>query len=447
MGKLSFRKGLLPIDGLDFAAGRTLVQERVLEIYSPREVLVPMLQHIGTPAVPCVAEGADVSIGQLIGRPSSRISLPVHATISGTVTAIETVTLSNGVRTEAVHIRSDNKRRYHASVARRANPERLSPKELSLLLLRSGIAGMGGEGYPAYAKCVRAVGNGVTRLYVNGLSSEPHLSCDLHLIHEQADRVILGALALGSCCQVREIFFCIQDSFKPEIAILRSALDRIRPMYPDRRLEMLVFRSRFPQGYERLLIRAATGVELEDSQLPENTVASVVYNVSTCAAFWDMVERNLPSVSRIITISDDKASVKNVLVPFGTLLSDLLERTPGVQTAHRIVVGGALTGASVNRLDIPITKQTQGVALIKEEHPVRTPCIHCGACVEACPVGLLPYVCNRLIELSDFRALAAESIDRCISCGACSYVCPAGIELSARIVRAAHSMPRKEPET
>ncbi len=438
MKKLAFKKGFLPIDGLDFSRGRALSQERVLEQFNPKEVLIPMHQNIGTPSVPIVRAGSPVSIGQMIARPTSHISTPLHASISGTVTAIESIRLPNGVKCDAVRIQNDLKRRLDESVQKRPFPEKLSPKDLRRLLLFSGIIGMGGDGFPAAAKCLRAVNAGVNTLYVNGLQSEPYLTCDIHLMREHADRVILGAVALGCICKVQKIVFCLQDTWRQEIDTMTGALERYRPNYPDRELSLLVFKARFPQGYERLLINAIYQVELTQEQHPEESVGAVVFNVSTCAAFWEKVEKNLPCTSRIITISGDAGAERNIQVPIGTLVSELLDRMPGMGSCKRIVIGGALTGVAITNLNTPILKTTQGITLIRRENPPRAACIHCGSCVEACPAGLLPNVCERLIEVSDNDALSRENIEQCISCGACSYVCPAGIELSAQIARAAH---------
>jgi len=440
MKKLSFKKGLLPIDGLDFSRGRALAQERVLEHFTPREVIIPMQQHIGTPASPAVREGAAVSIGQMIGRPTSRLSAPVHASISGTVTAVETIRLPNGIACQAVRIQNDLKRRQAPSVEKRPFPERLSPRDLKRLLLFSGIVGMGGEGYPAAAKCMRAEQAGADTLYINGLQSEPYLTCDIHQMREHAEKVIQGAMALSGACRVQKVVFCLQDKWVQEIDTMENAIQKFRPIYQDRDLSMRIFKARFPQGYEKLLIKALYEVELTEKQTPEETVGAVIFNVSTCAAFWDMVEKNLPCTSRVVTIAGDATAERNVLAPIGTTVAELLDRTPGIGSCRRIVMGGALTGVAITDLHTPILKTTQGIALIKKDNPQRMACIHCGACVEACPVGLLPYLCNRLIERSDTRALLSENIDKCISCGACSYACPSGIELAARIVRAAQKM-------
>ena len=431
---------MLPIDGLDFSEGRASSQERVLEQFTPREAVIPMLQHFGTPAALAVQVDTIVSIGQMIGKPTSLLSATVHASISGIVTEISKICLHSGITCDAVHIRNDLKRRMDHSVQKRNFPENLAPKELRRLLLYSGIVGMGGEGFPTSAKCNRAIQAKADTLLVNGLQSEPYLHCDVHLLREHADRVIQGAAALSGVCRTRKIVFCLQDNRTQEIDVMKTAVERFRDLYADRELSVAVFKSRFPQGYEKLLIQAMYHVELNADQYSEDTVGAVVFNVSTCAAFWDMVERNLPCTSRVITIAGDRMSGHNVLVPIGTLVSELLERIPGVSTCNRIVLGGALTGVAIRDMNTPVLKTTTGITLIKNEPPPPTACLHCGECVDACPAGLIPYLCKRLIDTKDKIALSYENIDQCISCGACSYVCPAGIDLSVQIARAAHKV-------
>ena len=432
------------MDGLRFSEGRSLAQERVLENFTPKEVLVPMRQHVGLPAIPCVSIRERVDIGQMIGKPATRLGMPVHAGISGIVMSIEKIRMPDGHFCDAIRIQNDLKRRFHASVDKRRDPEKLSSQELRSLLLQSGISGMGGDGVSSASKCAQAIKAGADTLLVNGLQSEPHLTCDIYLMHEHPLHVLRGAAFMARACQIHRVIFCIQDAWKKEITAMRAAISDWSSDYPELTFSIQVFRSRFPQGYEKLLIKAMYGVELTTRQQTTEQVKAVVYNVSTCHAFAEMVDKNLPLTSRIITLSDDHTSIRNILLPLGTLMSELLERTPGIASCQRIVIGGALTGVAVSNLNIPIIKTTQGVTLIKKMQRDKTPCIHCGACVEACPVGLLPNLCVRLIDLDDKEAMKAESLETCISCGACSYVCPSGIELAARIVKAAHPARRKE---
>lgn len=443
MKKLSFKKGWFPTDGLAFAGDTDFPREPVLEIFTPVEIVLPMQQHIGTPAEPTVSVGEYVSVGQMVGKPTSLMSAPVHSGVSGVVTDISSKKYPGRPRSIAITIHNDLKRKQHRSLKERVEPERLTPDELQKLLAYSGVVGMGGKGIPSSAKIFRAKKAGVDTVLVNACQSEPYLTCDIHLLREQTNRVFRGACAIAGACRAKRIVFCLQDKWEVELEVLRDSFDTHNSQHPDREFEIRIFRSRFPQGYEKLLIKAIYDVEMPADKGSEETVKAVVFNTSTCAAFWDMVSKNQPLISRMISISGDTINGHNALVPIGTSVKELLARVPGAKTAHHVVLGGAITGVGLENMDIPIIKTTTGITLIRKFDPTINSCLHCGACVEACPVGLLPYLCHLYVEKNETDMLRLERVDACISCGACSYVCPAGIELSANIARAG-SLVRKE---
>ncbi len=438
MKKATFKRGNLPNDGLDFVRQRKIMREALLEVCSPKEVVLPMLQHRGTACDPVVSVGDTVAIGDLIGAPSDMNGVPVHASISGEVTKIDSIRLPNRTGCQAVWIKNDLRRRFSSKIQPRKNVDRLSLAELSKLLWTSGICGMGGEGISTFYKCKKAEKAGVDTLLVNATQSEPFLACDLHHLRVNAARVLQGAMALGGICRVKKVIFCIEDLWIDEIDALHKAVAEYSHRYLDKKIEVRLFKSRYPQGYQQLIIKALYGVELPIGKDPEETVKAVLFNASTCQAFCDMIEKNQPLISRIVTISGDTITGHNVLVPIGTSVSELLERVPGAHTAQRIAWGGAMTGVAIKDLNVPIIKTTTAITIIRKFEPLRMNCIHCGACVGACPVGLSPYLINRLIEVGQEEAAVSESVEQCIACGACSYVCPSGIELSTNIAKAAY---------
>jgi len=302
---------------------------------------------------------------------------------------------------------------------------------------------MGGEGYPTYAKCLRAQAFGVRTLVVNVTQSEPFLACDLHIVRTTADKVLFGAAALAGATGAKRIVFCIEDAWNEEIISIQNAIAKIRDQYIDRSFGIKVFRSRFPQGCQQLLMKALFDVEISPDQLPEVACKTVIFNTSTCYAVSEMIERNQPLTSRVVTISGDTMTGHNVVVPIGTTVDELLERVPGAHSAQRVVWGGAMTGVALHDLKVPIIKTTTAISVIRGYEPALTPCIHCGACTHACPVGLEPNYINRFIEMGASEALASESIQACIACGACSYVCPAGIALSTNIAKAAYRIRKR----
>ncbi|MBR3058146.1 MAG: RnfABCDGE type electron transport complex subunit C [Clostridiales bacterium] len=443
MKKATFKKGNLQNDGLDFVRQRKFMREALLEVCNPREVILPMIQHRGTACDPVVSVGDSVSIGDMVGVPHDSSGVPVHASISGEVSRIDVIRLPNKVSCKAIWIKNDLRRRVSTKIHQRKNIDTLSLAELKKLLWQSGICGMGGEGIPTFAKCLKAEQAGVDTLLVNATQSEPFLACDLHHIRVNAAKVLQGAMALGGICHVKRVVFCIEDLWTDEIDALNKAVAEFRHRYLDRKIEVQLFKTRFPQGCQQLIIKALYGVELPIGKDPEENVKAVLFNASTCYAFCDMIEKNQPLISRVVTISGDTITGHNVLVPIGTSVSELLERVPGAHTAQRIAWGGAMTGVAIKDLQVPIIKTTAAITIIRKFEPPRMNCIHCGACVSACPVGLSPYLLNRLIELGQEDVTRDESVEQCIACGACSYVCPSGIELSTNIAKAAHRARRR----
>ena len=420
------------------------MREALLEVCSPKEVTIPMKQHAGTPCEPVVSVGDSVAMGDVVGMPPDMGGVPVHASISGTVTKIDTIRLPNKVRCKAVTIKNDLRRRVSSRIRPRKDFSALSMEEMGKLLWTSGICGMGGEGIPTYTKCMNAKKQGVDTLLVNCTQSEPFLSCDLHHVRVNASKVLQGAMALSGICHVQKVIFCIEDTWTDEIIALHQAIDNAKNRYLDRKIEVRLFKPRFPQGCQQLLIKALYGVEIPLGKHPEELVKAVLFNASTCYAFSEMIEKNQPLTSRIVTISGDTITGHNILVPIGTSVAEILERVPGAHSAQRVAWGGAMTGVAIDKLDVPVIKTTTAITIIRKFEPPRTNCIHCGECIGACPVGLSPLLLNRLIEMGQTEQLRAESVEQCIACGSCSYVCPAGIELSTNIAKAAHRARRSE---
>ena len=439
MKKFSFVKGLLPADGLDFSGFHTsFLEERAMEVFLPKEVILPMIQHRGAAAEVAVRVGEYVRVGQVVGRPADSFGTPVHAGVSGRVTKMMILRLPDGRRCAAVCVESDGKRAPYPFVKKTDGSSHLTPKDLMQLLYKSGIVGMGGDGEPTFFKCQRAIFAGADTLYVNGLQSEPYLTCDSYQLREYSEKVIQGAVALASVLKVNKIRFCIQDKWVREITAMYSALESCGDTFPDRDMELLLFRSRYPQGYERLLGQAVYGGEIDRSKTFEEQYQAVVLNVSTCCAFADVIEKNQPCVSRIITLSVNDAESKNILVPIGTPVSEILAAVPEKKNA-RVILGGSLTGIPLTDTYFPILKMTSGITIMEEFDGASTECIRCGACAEACPVKLIPYLAESCILRENKKVLGKMPMERCISCGSCSYVCPSRRDLSFHIARYAHS--------
>ena len=447
MKKYSFVKGLLPADGLDFVGFHNSPDdEAALEVFLSKEVVIPMLQHVGSPCIPSVDIGTYVRIGQLIGKPGkdpNGSNSCIHASISGRVTEIKQIRLPDGRECEAVCIVSDGKRSSASMSGPMQDYHERSPQELYNLLYRAGIVGMGGEGYPAHYKCKTA--KNADTILVNGMQSEPYLTCDSFQLREYTDRVIRGAAALAAIVQAGRVLVCLQDKWVSEINAVSDSIDRLRPSFPDRELDFVLFKSRYPQGYDRLIVQALFGGDIGMTDSLERDYNVIVFNVSTCSAFFDMIEKNMPCTSRIITLAGDRIGKKNLLVPIGTKISEILTAVPGIAEA-RIILGGALTGVYIQDLNTPVLKTTTGIMVIENPLPDAMRCIRCGSCVHACPVQILPYLSEKYILEKRDSELQKMNLHKCISCGSCSYVCPAHHQLSFHIARYAHQLRMRSGE-
>lgn len=443
MKKYSFVNGPLPADGLDFVGFHTsFSEEQSMEVFLPKEVIIPLLQHRGAPSECLVKKGDYVQIGQPVGRAAPPLGAQIHASISGEVTSIEQIFLPDGRPTKAVRIESDAKRRY-APFVNQESPERTyTPGEIFRLLFSCGIVGMGGEGYPAHYRYQYARKCKVKTLFISGLQCEPYMICDSHHLRENGKKVVKGALTLAEAIGAKKVVICIQDKWVREITSMYTVLEEREPKKNDRQVRIAIFRSRYPQGYEKLIAEAYFGVPADLKRSVEEQFQATVCNVSTCVAIADMIEKNLPCVSRVITLAGEMIGKKNILTPIGTKLSEILSPISGIKDA-RIVFGGMLTGVPVENPDMPVLKTTSGIMVLQDRSEEEMPCIRCGSCEIACPVGMIPYLCEQA-ALHDKKDMAQRMhIDRCISCGACSYVCPSRHPLSLRISRYKNEKPGK----
>lgn len=436
----SFHKGLFSYNALDFSKHSSFVKELILEKIYPTKIIVPMKQNYGMPAIPTVSVGDKVCIGQCIGVPAKgSFAIPVHSGVSGTVKDIRDITLPNGIKTAAVEIICDMKREKHESLVQRKDTD-LSGNDLIGIVRDAGICGMGGEGIPTFAKLARARQHVVSELLVNCLQSEPFATSDLMVVSEYPKYVVMGAAACARCCGAKKVRFLISEKRKLEQEAIRTAIDNVKKDYGDLEFTIDLFKDRFPQGYYRLVARALYGVDMGPEDTLEETCGALMFNCSTVCACWEAVADNIPMMSRVVTVTDDAGNGHNVLVPIGTPVKEVLNTVNNtVETGSKIIWGNAFTGISIdNTENVPITKTTSAVTVIRKLDTPRTPCIHCGLCVENCPMSLSPNIIYEMLFQGMEHKASKEGARNCISCGTCSYVCPAGIDLTGMIARFAN---------
>jgi len=394
----------------------------------PDEIVLPLRQHAGNPAKACVKVGDHVERGDPVGLADGWVSVPIHASASGTVTEIGWWPHPDGSMAEAVHIAVD---RYAPQVPRpRMVPhwEGLSIDQVVKAVQDAGVVGLGGAAFPTHVKLAPPRDVVVNTLIINGAECEPYLTSDHRTMAEYPARVLFGIRVMMHAMGVRRCVVGVERN-KPDAI---EALEQAVPADLD--ITILPLTVKYPQGAEKMLIQAVTGIEVPSGKLPVS-VGVVVQNVGSVAAIAEVFETGLPLIERIVTVSGHGLRrPANLIVPVGTKLRDLLVFCDGVTTdAAEVIIGGPMMGQAQANLDAPVLKGTTGVVVL-EKHETRLekvyPCIHCGRCLEACPVFLNPSLLGDFARVARYDDMVDLHLADCMLCGSCSWVCPSNIPLA-----------------
>lgn len=395
----------------------------------PDRVVVPLSQHIGAPATPCVAKGDHVRVGQLIGQSSGFVSANVHSPISGVVTAVDSLPDGAGLRKPAIVIEREGDEWLETIDRSDALIQscHLTPKEIIDKIAAAGLVGMGGATFPAHVKLSIPAGQKAECLIINGVECEPYLTSDYRTMLERGSEVLVGVQILCKALDVNKAYIGIEDN-KPEAI---SHLTTLAAGYPH--IEIVPLRTKYPQGGEKQLIQAITGKAVPSGGLPIH-VGVVVQNIGTALAVYEAVQKNKPLIERVVTVTGKTLrDPSNFMVRIGTPISSLIELCGGMpQDALKVINGGPMMGRALANIDAPVTKGTSGIVIMRNRESLRTPassCIKCAKCVGVCPMGLEPYLLNKLTRLKRFDDLEPLRITDCIECGSCAYTCPASIPL------------------
>ncbi len=390
-----------------------------LQAVTPDYVVIPMQQHIGTPCTPLVSVGDRVCRGQKIGD-GEGLCAPVHASVSGEVTAVEPRPHPNGTDVLSVVIEND---RQDTAVTLPLPEE----DEAILQCIReAGIIGMGGAAFPSDVKALSALKEAVDTVIVNACECEPYITADDALMRTAPQAVLDGAMLLHRLLQPTVLVIAVEDNKPEAIAALRGLSNG----YPAVTLRTLP--TRYPQGGEKQLIQAVTGREVPAGALPM-AVGCAVFNVATAAAMWRAVHEGTPLTSRIVTVSGEGvAQPQNLTVPIGTPLRDVIDAAGGLRDgADRVLCGGPMMGVAQRDLTAPVVKATNAIlCLPKAAKQTTTNCLRCGRCVTVCPMLLQPLYLYRAAGNGDRDELARLHLTDCIECGCCSYACPARLPLT-----------------
>lgn len=415
---LTFKGGTHPPDSKK--ATESLPIERANE---PKVVVIPMQQHIGAPCEPIVQIGDEVKVGQKIGEAKGFVSVPVHSSVSGKVTAVEPRLYSGGMAVPCIVIESDMQNIVSDQVVPKGDLTGLSAEDIKNIIKEAGIVGMGGATFPTHVKLAPPPDKKVDTVILNGAECEPYLTSDHRLMLEYPENVVFGLQALMKALGVKKGYIGIETN-KPD------AIEKVFEAAKDvADIEVVALKTKYPQGAEKQLIYACTGREVPSGGLPADA-GVVVNNVGTAAAVAKAIKTGMPLIERIVTVTGAGVnSPKNLLVKIGTSFRDIIEQCGGLKgKVGKVIAGGPMMGITQFSLDIPAIKGTSGILVLSEEEarlPEPSNCIKCGKCVETCPINLMPVNISMysLANRHD-QAEALNAMD-CIECGSCSYVCPA----------------------
>ncbi|MDX1739758.1 MAG: electron transport complex subunit RsxC, partial [Rhodothermales bacterium] len=421
----TFRHGVHPHDYKELTHDR-----RIERIPFMDELVLPLSQHLGSPARPVVKEGDYVFRGQLIAESTGFVSSNLHAAATGTVSGVQLRNHPSGKVTESIVLRPDPVSPQVLHDEREIDWKSLSPQEIIDRIAWGGFVGLGGAAFPTHVKLTVPEDKNVRFFLVNAVECEPYLNSDYRALLERHESIFLGTeivmKALGA-----EIAYIGVEMNKVD------AIDFLRRHKPDHlACEIVPLETKYPQGAEKMLTEAVLDIEIPSGRLPID-VQVIVNNVGTVSGIGDLFRYNQPLVERIVTVTGPGIrQPSNLLVPIGTRLSDVIAYCGGMtDNVRQVLFGGPMMGSAQRFLDVPIMKGTSGILFLtdfevfpREEYP----CIKCQRCVDACPVFLNPSRLGSLAKARLYDDMMDWHIMDCIECGSCSYVCPSNIPLVQR---------------
>ncbi|MBR6346664.1 MAG: electron transport complex subunit RsxC [Bacteroidales bacterium] len=402
---------------------------------TPGTVYISVAQHIGAPAVPVVAPGDKVKTGQVVAEPGGFVSAFIHSSVSGTVKSVAPRADLAGKMSMTIEIQVEGDE-WAEGIDRSETlvtdiPD--DPKAIIEKIRLGGIVGLGGATFPTHVKLSPPPGSVCERLIINGCECEPYLTSDFRVLLEKGEQVVVGAAILRKALGGVPCTIAIEENKPEAIKHIGEVIARLNFSG----IEVMSLKKRYPQGGEKQLIDAVMHRQVGSGALPIS-VGAVVQNVGTALAVYDAVQKGKPLIDNVITVTGNSAPRQaNFLVRVGTPLSFILEKAGGLPEGDlKVISGGPMMGRAVANLESATLKGTSSLLLLRPEETLRGQegsCIRCGKCTDACPMGLEPYLLNRLVKAGDLEGLEANAIQDCIECGCCLYSCPANIPLLDRI--------------
>ena len=414
--KLSFKGGVHPDDN----KGATALKP-IEKLTPPVQLIYPLSQHIGAPCTPCVSVGDYVKMGQKIADSEAFVSAPIHASVSGTVKAIQMCPVPNGSLVESIIIEND----FTDTMSDDIKPidyTSVNPDDIPSLVREAGVVGMGGATFPTHVKLMPQDPKKIDTIIVNGAECEPYLTSDHRVLLETPDEVVMGLKIILYRFGITNGHIAIEENKPDAIAVMRKKCE-------GEGISVDVLKKKYPQGGEKQLIYAVTKRTLPLGKLPADA-GVIVVNVDTCTAIARKFMYGTPLMRRIVTLTGTplKNNV-NYNVRIGTPIDYIIEQSGGFnEEPDKVILGGPMMGVAQFRLDVPVIKGTSAILCLSEKEayiPEEGPCIRCGKCVEHCPMKLMPLHLQSFAKKDDMDSCEKYNVTACIECGSCSFICPA----------------------
>jgi electron transport complex protein RnfC len=391
----------------------------------PKQAVILLGQHIGAPAKPIVTKGDTVKVGTKLAEAGGFVSAAIHSSVSGKIAKIDSVIDASGYAKPAIFIDVEGDE-WEEGIDRSQTFIKecaLTPEEIIKKIAGAGIVGMGGACFPAQVKLTPPPAFKAECIIINAVECEPYLTADHQLILEHAEEILAGTSILMKAVKVNKAFIGIENN-KPDAIELMT---KLAAQYAG--ITVVPLKVQYPQGSEKQLIEAITGRQVSSGALPIS-VGAVVQNAGTAFAVYQAVQKNKPLFERVITVTGKSLSKpSNFMARIGTPVQQLIDACGGLpEDTGKIISGGPMMGKALVNTDVPIAKGSSGILIMTKKEAKRNEvhnCIRCAKCVDACPMGLEPYLLAALSEKGDFERMEKERIMDCIECGCCQFTCPA----------------------
>ena len=413
------------IGGVHPAENKLSAGKQIVTAELPKQAVFPLSQHIGAPAVPCVAKGDMVKVGTKIADAGGFVSAPIFSSVSGKVNKIDSIVDASGYRKPAIFIDVIGDE-WEESIDRSETLVKecdLEPKAIVEKIKNAGVVGMGGACFPCHVKLTPPPGAVPTCVIVNAVECEPYLTADHQLMLEHAEEILVGVTLVMKAVNVNKGYIGIENNKPDAIKLMTEKAAQ----YPN--IEVVPLKVKYPQGGEKQLIDAVIGRQVPAPPALPVSVGAILQNVGTMYAIYQAVQKNMPLFQRVVTVTGKSlANPQNFMARMGTPMSQLIDACGGLpEDTGKVIGGGPMMGKALMNTEVPICKGSSGVLIMNMTEAKRAeadPCIRCAKCVSACPMGLEPFLLATCSAKGDWERVEKEDITSCIECGSCQFTCP-----------------------